>query len=77
MRKKTVRGWRVDDGYPPGWQNTGQFMAMYPTRMERRTFYQRRQLYYRHVRSGKATRTCADLARYMSGQVKAEKEEMK
>lgn len=77
MRKKTARSWPINDGNARGWQNTGQFMAMYPTRMERCTFYERRQLYYRHVREGKATRTCADLARYMSGQVKVEKEEMK
>ncbi len=65
--KRTARGWTVDDGEPRGWQNTSQFMARYPTRLERRAFYQRRTLYYRHVREGKACRTRESLQRYMSG----------
>lgn len=72
MRKKTARSWPVNDGYPPGWQNTSQFMAMYPTRLERRAFYERRRLYYKHVRTGKAMQTREDLARYMGGEVPME-----
>lgn len=67
------RGWVADDGQPPGWQNTDLFMAMYPTRAERRAFNARRALYYRHVHEGRATRGRQDLARYMSGQALKEK----
>lgn len=71
-RKETARSWIVNDGQSPGWQNTSQFMTQYPSRAERRAFYQRRTLYYRHVRLGKASRTRADLDRYMGGAVKEE-----
>lgn len=77
MRKKTARSWSVNDGYPPGWQNSDSFRARYPTRLERRAFYQWRTLYYEHVCAGKATRTREDLDRYMRGEVSMEEGEKK
>lgn len=70
MRKASVRGWSVDDRHPRGWQNTGEFMAMYPTRPERREYYARRALFYKHVRAGKTPKTAEDLQRYCRGEVK-------